>query len=373
MHGDRIVVPLGVTNTGHRAWSPERVHVSYHWLWLVPRELVHRSRRLPYQEGIRSELTAPIAPGARTTVDVRLLAPSMPGVYWLQWDMVEEGVTWFAQVAPPQPRRLVGGAAETHRPRHTPAAAGRAGVSVHVSGIWRGGPGLVRHIHAGQAVHAVRPGPARADGGGVLARRHRRADASVVLVAAPRRFRALALFGVAAFASVLLLSDIVYYRFFGDVLSAPAVLAIGQTGQVSGSIRSLLTLESRLAADRPAGGAVVGGWAGSDAVPVRPVRTPGLWRSARWPRSRLLARCSPHPPCSDRRRSIKCFANRAVMEQLGPLPFHVYDAGIRGTRRAFAADHRSRDRRHRGVVRGPHALCALARARGGSGRRAAAT
>src|SRR5207244_11796504 len=30
-----------------------------------------------------------------------------PGLYWLQWDMVEENVVWFAQVAPRQPRALV--------------------------------------------------------------------------------------------------------------------------------------------------------------------------------------------------------------------------------------------------------------------------
>jgi hypothetical protein len=37
----------------------------------------------------------------------RLLAPDHPGLYWLQWDMVEENITWFAQVSPRQPRSLV--------------------------------------------------------------------------------------------------------------------------------------------------------------------------------------------------------------------------------------------------------------------------
>ena len=35
--------------------------------------------------------------------------------------------------------------------------------------------------------------------------------------------------------------DVVYYRFFGDVLSAPAILAVRQTGHVWSSIRSLLS------------------------------------------------------------------------------------------------------------------------------------
>ena len=94
-------------NTGTDAWDPSRVHLSYHWLWLVPRELAFRSRTLPYQDGIRTELGAPVPPGGRVAVDGRLLAPAVPGVYWLQWDMVEEGVTWFVQVSPRQPRHLV--------------------------------------------------------------------------------------------------------------------------------------------------------------------------------------------------------------------------------------------------------------------------
>jgi hypothetical protein len=64
---------------------------------------------VPYHDGIRTELGggAPVMPGARIGLQGRILAPATPGVYWLQWDMVEEGVTWFAQVAPRQPRRLV--------------------------------------------------------------------------------------------------------------------------------------------------------------------------------------------------------------------------------------------------------------------------
>src|SRR6185369_13178355 len=101
-------VPVTLSNTGPGAWDPSRIHLSYHWLWLVPRELLHRSRTVPYQDGIRTELgDAPVVPGARVSLPGRLLAPEVPGVYWLQWDMVEEGVTWFAQVAPRQPRTLV--------------------------------------------------------------------------------------------------------------------------------------------------------------------------------------------------------------------------------------------------------------------------
>lgn len=100
-------MPLTGTNTGSRAWDPTKVHISYHWLWIVPRELASRSRTLPYHDGIRTELGDVVPPGRAVTAQTRLLAPSFPGVYWLQWDMVEEGVTWFAQVSPRHARQLV--------------------------------------------------------------------------------------------------------------------------------------------------------------------------------------------------------------------------------------------------------------------------
>src|SRR5947209_18070349 len=90
-----VAVPATLITSGTRAWDPSRLHLSYHWLWLVPRELAHRSRTVPYHDGIRTDLTDVVPPGARLSVQGRILAPAWPGVYWLQWDMVEEGVTWF--------------------------------------------------------------------------------------------------------------------------------------------------------------------------------------------------------------------------------------------------------------------------------------
>ena len=100
---DQTVVPIKVTNAGTRAWNPARVHVSYHWLWFIPRELAKRSRTVPYHDGIRTDLSGEVEPGVAVTLEGRLLAPKWPGLYWLQWDMVEEGITWFAQVSPRQP------------------------------------------------------------------------------------------------------------------------------------------------------------------------------------------------------------------------------------------------------------------------------
>src|ERR1700716_550905 len=51
-----ITVPLTVTNSGQRAWDPSHVHVTNHWLWIVPRELARRSQNMPYHDGIRTKL-----------------------------------------------------------------------------------------------------------------------------------------------------------------------------------------------------------------------------------------------------------------------------------------------------------------------------
>ena len=74
----------------------------------MPRELATRSRwDVPYHDGIRTDLAGAVGPGSSAPVQARILAPDWPGLYWLQWDMVEEGVAWFAQAAPRQARTLV--------------------------------------------------------------------------------------------------------------------------------------------------------------------------------------------------------------------------------------------------------------------------
>ena len=40
-------VPLVVSNTGTQPWNPAAVHVSYHWVWLIPRELPRKPLRTP--------------------------------------------------------------------------------------------------------------------------------------------------------------------------------------------------------------------------------------------------------------------------------------------------------------------------------------
>jgi lipoteichoic acid synthase len=329
-----ISVPVTLGNSGVRSWDPAHVHLSYHWLWLVPRELVHRSQTVPYHGGIRTDLgsEAPVMPGAHVGLQGRILAPATPGVYWLQWDMVEEGVTWFAQVAPRQPRRLVvvvPPLAWVLAPLPLLLAlwglfASRGGDRRFADVVWCGATLTAKPLIL---VHTALLEPTAVAYWLIVA--------VAVLVPAlalfllPQRWRPWALLGIGFFCSLLILADVVYYRFFGDVLSTPAMLAARQTGHVWGSIGSLFT--------------------------------PGLvWLVADWPiafwlAARLSRRTVAAPPESPRARIPmavgaaavallvsgavlavprvlastpldQMFRARAVVEQLGPFGYHTYDA-----------------------------------------------
>ena len=328
-------MPLTLANSGVGAWDPARVHLSYHWLWLVPQEFVHRSRTVPYHDGIRTDLgAAPVAPGARVALQGRILAPSTPGLYWLQWDMVEEGVTWFAQVAPRQPRALVVVV--------PPPVWVFAPLPLLVA-LW----GLYTRRRAFADVlwcaatlatkplvltHAALLEPTAVAYWLILAVAI--AVPVLGLLILPRRMRPWVLLGIGIFGSLLILADVVYYRFFGDVLSTPALLAAHQTGHVWGSVGSLFTPGLLwLLIDWPfACWLVVRMWRRPEPVPpsrVRTVTTAAVACAALAAGSAVLSvpRVLASTPLD------QMFRARSVVEQLGPFGYHAYDTWnyVRGT------------------------------------------
>jgi phosphoglycerol transferase MdoB-like AlkP superfamily enzyme len=334
------VVPLVVTNTGSEAWDPARVHFSYHWLWIVPRELASRSRTVPFQDGLRTELPGVVPPGAPAAIDARVLPPGLPGIYWLQWDMVEEGVTWFAQVAPRQRRQLV---VVFPPPAYVaaplPIAFALAGLSLLAAIVRRNRVSPLSMAFAASAdvwwcgaVLAAKP---------LLLIREALLEPTAVafwliavsaflppllaMAVAPRRVRVWLLFALGLFASLLVLGDIVYYRFFGDLLSAPALLGAHQTGHVWGSIRSLLTPALLwLVVDLPVAlwlaiRSTQADWAlpgGRRTLPLAVGAAALGIVGALLGAPRVLA----STPLD------QMFRDRAVAEQLGPFGYHAYDA-----------------------------------------------
>jgi phosphoglycerol transferase MdoB-like AlkP superfamily enzyme len=337
---EETTVPLAVMNSGTRAWDPARVHLSYHWLWLVPREAASRSRNVPYQDGIRTEFPVIIRPGTRLDISGRLLAPSFPGVYWLQWDMVEEGVTWFSQVSPRQERTLV----FVLPPLSAIVAV--LPLLIAIAGIYaigrierrrEAGEWVIELAMAADALWAttvllakpsllvtetlLEPTPVAYLLMGACAL----LPVLIVVVALPRRSRGCVLLAIGTLGTVSVLADIVYYRFFGDVLSAPALVALGQTPRVSASIRSLwMARLFWLLADLPVAAWLI-------------VRLRHTWVFDRRPRrahalpiavviAGIVAVLGRPARSVLRSNEIdQMFRARAVMEQLGPVGFHLYD------------------------------------------------
>jgi phosphoglycerol transferase MdoB-like AlkP superfamily enzyme len=337
-----IVVPLVVINQGGVSWTPSAFHLSYHWLWFIPRELAHRSRwNVPYHDGIRTDLPSAVAPAGRVRVDGRLLAPAYPGLYWLQWDMVEEGVTWFSQEAQRQPRRLVvvvPSLASLFAPLPLVVALSALVLLVAIGRDRRVSPRIVGLVSIADVVWCA----ATLCSKQLLLIPEALLEPTAVaywliaamavllpliaLVVLPRRVRRWTLFALGVTASALILSDIFYYRFFGDVMSAPAVLAARQTGRVLGSIRSLTTSGLLwLVIDLPVALVLI----------LRLEADDSVWRpSARDKRIALgvaaalfiaAAMWLSVPRVLAGSRLDQVFRNRALVEQLGPFGYHAYD------------------------------------------------
>jgi hypothetical protein len=100
--GAIITVPVTVRNTGSRTWAAagtNPVHVSYHWADPNGKQLIH--------DGERTDLPSDLASGQQASVSAKVKAPANPGVYELQWDLVEENVIWFSEKGAPMLKAAV--------------------------------------------------------------------------------------------------------------------------------------------------------------------------------------------------------------------------------------------------------------------------
>jgi hypothetical protein len=55
-------------------------------------------------DGLRTPLPADVPPGGSITLDARVAAPDLPGTYVIEWDGVQEAVTWFSWAGTPAGR-----------------------------------------------------------------------------------------------------------------------------------------------------------------------------------------------------------------------------------------------------------------------------
>jgi hypothetical protein len=90
---DRLYrVRITLENVGSQGWSSEGrypVFLSYHW-WMPNGSLLKK-------DGNRTYFTHIIAPGESLEVVASLHTPDGPGDYVLEWDLVQEWVSWFKE------------------------------------------------------------------------------------------------------------------------------------------------------------------------------------------------------------------------------------------------------------------------------------
>ena len=89
--GTLVHIPVRVWNKGVRAWHPQgefAFALSYH--------LEDEDGAMLTYDGIRSPLPRLVAPGEQVVVQAQVLAPPEAGRYRIEWDMVQEAVTWFS-------------------------------------------------------------------------------------------------------------------------------------------------------------------------------------------------------------------------------------------------------------------------------------
>ncbi len=100
--GATIKLPVTLRNTGSKTWmatGKNAVRLSYHWLDAA-------GQRLP-AEGERTNLPGSVLPDQEVALEAKVKAPAGAGAYLLQWDVVEELITWFSQQGAAMPQATV--------------------------------------------------------------------------------------------------------------------------------------------------------------------------------------------------------------------------------------------------------------------------
>ena len=150
-------VPVLLRNRGHESfpwgdWSPP-VRAAYHWL---------TGDRDPFIfEGHRTLLPGPLGPGQETIVPLYVVAPSEPGRYTLEIDLVHEGVRWFQCCA--QVTATIEAPSEPPKKEIRPALGSNATRLICVTGMHRSGTSMVARIvnllgvHLGDPSDLVQP------------------------------------------------------------------------------------------------------------------------------------------------------------------------------------------------------------------------
>jgi SAM-dependent methyltransferase len=97
--GAARMVPLWITNKGSQTW-PASGKDGWWMVTVAKRWLDENGERLAIDDG-RTHLREDVSPGKSTLVVVEVRAPSEPGSYRVELDLVQEGAAWFSDRGSP--------------------------------------------------------------------------------------------------------------------------------------------------------------------------------------------------------------------------------------------------------------------------------
>lgn len=355
-------VRMTLRNDGTETWrTVDPIYISYHW--------TSRDERKSVFDGARTALPGTTARGSVAEADVDLVAPRAAGIYRLQWDMVHEHRLWFADVDPTPEAPFVVIVLPAVPPLEfafffalgwlvlSALAYWRIATSRVVLALASVGDLLAMFVAIVVKQSAV-PDTAHvgySDGGlgAVVAS----AAAITILVATlPSRLRAWLTVAVNALVSLIVLADVLHLRFFHDVLSLVRFRSAGQLTHLVPTIASLLTsrdvwlfvdlvpvvmaaiLLRDMAAgssadrhpERPEGGRISRFFASPEMTTARSGRTPSLVLALVLtplliPGVMKLWRVHS----SAEGNFVQVFRNLFIVQELGVLNYHAYDAAAR--------------------------------------------
>jgi len=234
-----------VRNDGTRSWPGDgSVSLSYHWLTTAG--------EIAVWEGRRTAVTRAVRPGESIRIDPVVTAPEFVGRFTLQWDMVEDGVCWFSERdGSPEPPVAVlvcpktavspflwtvlviaaAGLAVAFRRRERPARWWSV-----ADVVWCCAAVVVKQgwVLAGAGLTWSSAGWCLGCATAMLV--------GSVLLLLPGRWRPWWSWTTVLVVTSVLYADLVYLRFFDDLVSSAALLSVRQIGQVEASVRSLLDI-----------------------------------------------------------------------------------------------------------------------------------
>ena len=328
-------ITLRLTNRGTATWSEAAGdHLSYHWR--------RPDGKVVEWDGARALLPGPVRPGESAVVTARVHAPETSGRWLLEWEMVREQVAWYGPPAAGAPARVgvlvvwrcalleVGftvasfaAALGVRRRRPAPRSWRWSLVEAAPVGWAWSGVGLAAVTFSEVARQQLWRG------GGVIAASGA-ALVAVVVALGPGRWRGWIAGAVVLAGNLVALADALYLRYFDTVVPMVAVGAIGQLGQVGGSVRALL---------RPNDGWLLAGAVAAVAFGLlwprrrRDEATPARTRRVAWVAALLACVGAGIPAVVTLRGGMRdpstadqLFSKSALLGRWGVVNVHLFDA-----------------------------------------------